>query len=196
MGLAASLAYRVVAGVIDSRKLASRDKSCFISGGFPKASHSPISLTGRRIRPVRAFVQRYGIIALTVVSNRKNRRRGTEHGSAQWGDVFETAKRYRDKKNPKQNLEFPQMYEHLNKLEQYIGRTITRLKPPHSFETFFYEYSPKRKNPALDGLRGLSWPGPEATLVHRAAEAPSHSRLYTKSAAKLHGGSLCRHRRR
>ena len=58
-------------------------------------------------------------------------------------------------------LEFPQMYEHLNKLEQYIGRTITRLKPPHSFETFFYEYSPKRKNPALDGLRSLSWPGPK-----------------------------------
>ena len=48
-------------------------------------------------------------------------------------------------------LEFPQMYEHLNQLEQYTGRTITRLKPPHSFETFFYEYSLKRKNPALAG---------------------------------------------
>ena len=53
-------------------------------------------------------------------------------------------------------LEFPQMYEPLNKLAQYTGRTITRLKPPHRFETFFYEYSLKRKTPALDGLRGLS----------------------------------------
>lgn len=42
-------------------------------------------------------------------------------------------------------LEFPQMYEHLEKLEQYTGKAIIRLKPPHSFETFFYEYSPKRK---------------------------------------------------
>ena len=30
-------------------------------------------------------------------------------------------------------LEFPQMYDHLNKLEQYIGRKITRLKAEYSF---------------------------------------------------------------
>ena len=54
-------------------------------------------------------------------------------------------------------LEFPQMYEHLDKVEQYTGRAITRLKPPHSFEYFFYEYSPERK-----------------TLGHRAGEAPGH----------------------
>ena len=58
-------------------------------------------------------------------------------------------------------LEFPQMYEHLDKVEQYTGRAITRLKPPHSFEYFFYEYSPERKNPALSRYRGLSWPGPK-----------------------------------
>ena len=69
-------------------------------------------------------------------------------------------------------LEFPQMYEHLNKLEQYTDRTITRLKPPHSFETFFYEYSPKRKNPALDGLRGLSWPGPKQRWFIMSASPP------------------------
>ena len=33
-------------------------------------------------------------------------------------------------------LEFPQMYEHLDKVEQYTGRAITRLKPPHSFLSF------------------------------------------------------------
>ena len=58
-------------------------------------------------------------------------------------------------------LEFPQMYEHLDKVEQYTGRAITRLKPPHSFEYFFYEYSPERKNPALSKYRGFSWPGPK-----------------------------------
>ena len=31
-------------------------------------------------------------------------------------------------------LEFPKMYEHLTKLERYIGRPITRLKAEHSFE--------------------------------------------------------------
>ena len=58
-------------------------------------------------------------------------------------------------------LEFPQMYEHIDKLEQYLQFPITRLKPPHTFEYLFYEYVPRRKNPALEGVPGLSWPGPQ-----------------------------------
>ena len=42
-------------------------------------------------------------------------------------------------------LEFPQMYEHLNRLEAYIGRPIIRLKAEHDFEYYFYDYTPKRK---------------------------------------------------
>ena len=57
------------------------------------------------------FTAGYGIIALAVSSSRKNRRRGAEHGSAQWGDVFQTAKRYRDKKNPRQNLILTQHFQ-------------------------------------------------------------------------------------
>lgn len=57
-------------------------------------------------------------------------------------------------------LEFPQMYDHLNKLEQYIGRKITRLKAEYSFEYYFLEYVPKRKNPALRQYTGNSWAGP------------------------------------
>ena len=73
-------------------------------------------------------------------------------------------------------LEFPQMYAHLDKVEQYTGRAITRLKPPHSFETFFYEYSPERKNPALSKYCGLSWPGPKqrwctGRLKHQVIDA-------------------------
>lgn len=57
-------------------------------------------------------------------------------------------------------LEFPQMYEHLKKLEQYIGREITYLKAEHSFEYYFSEYMPKRKNPDLRQYKGNSWAGP------------------------------------
>lgn len=57
-------------------------------------------------------------------------------------------------------LEFAGMYHHIDKLEKYIGRTITRLKSEKSFEYFFFEHSPKRKNPALVGYKGFSWSGP------------------------------------
>ncbi len=36
--------------------------------------------------------------------------------------------------------EFPQMYDHLDRLEQTIGRPITRLKAPLTAEQYFYEY--------------------------------------------------------
>ena len=52
------------------------------------------------------------------------------------------------------------MYDHLKKLEQYIGREITHLKAEHSFEYYFSEYTPKRKNPELEPYRGMSWAGP------------------------------------
>lgn len=57
-------------------------------------------------------------------------------------------------------LEFPQMYEHLKRLEQYIVREITYLKAEHSFEYYFSEYMPKRKNPKLRQYAGNSWAGP------------------------------------
>lgn len=57
-------------------------------------------------------------------------------------------------------LEFPEMYEHIDKLEAYIGRPITRLKAEHSFEYYFYDYHPVRKNPELDKYDGMSWAGP------------------------------------
>lgn len=57
-------------------------------------------------------------------------------------------------------LEFPQMYDHLKKLEKYIGRKITYLKAEHSFEYYFLEYMPKRKNPKLRQYAGNSWAGP------------------------------------
>ena len=53
----------------------------------------------------------YGVAAMVLSSSRKNRRRGAEHGSTQWGDVFQIAKRYRDKKHPKENLILTQHFQ-------------------------------------------------------------------------------------
>ena len=52
------------------------------------------------------------------------------------------------------------MYEHLARLEAYIGRPIIRLKAKHDFEYYFLHYTPKRKNPALEQYSGMSWAGP------------------------------------
>lgn len=41
-------------------------------------------------------------------------------------------------------VEFPEMYDHLIKVEEYTGRQITRLKPAHDFEYYLSEH-PKTK---------------------------------------------------
>lgn len=43
-------------------------------------------------------------------------------------------------------VEFPQMYEHLNKVERYIGRKITRLKPEHDYEYMLLEHVVHARN--------------------------------------------------
>lgn len=50
-----------------------------------------------------------GIVAL--LSSTKNMRRGEEHGSAKWGDVAQTARKYRDRKHPGQNLILTQHFQ-------------------------------------------------------------------------------------
>jgi len=57
-------------------------------------------------------------------------------------------------------LEFEGMYNHIDRLEKYIGKPITRLKSPHDFEYLFLEHMPKRNNPELVGRKGYSWGGP------------------------------------
>ena len=48
------------------------------------------------------------------------------------------------------------MYEHLDALEACIGRPITRLYPPHSFEWYMFEF------PRRCGDHGQGWPHPKA----------------------------------
>ena len=64
-------------------------------------------------------------------------------------------------------LEFDGMYHHIEKLEKYIGRPITRLKSEYSFEYLLLEHMPRRKNPELFGRKGYSWAGPETVGVLR-----------------------------
>lgn len=42
-------------------------------------------------------------------------------------------------------VEFPEMYEHIDKVEKYIGRPITRLKQEHSYEYYLLEHKQKRR---------------------------------------------------
>ena len=82
-------------------------------GKLPAAMNAPFSIhwTEYSARCLLFFTFAYGIAALVVVSSRKNTRRGAEHGSAKWGDVFQIAKKYRDKKHPKENLILTQHFQ-------------------------------------------------------------------------------------
>lgn len=62
-----------------------------------------IHWTGQSPKSVLIFTMAYAFVILLVKSNRKHYRRGEEHGSAAWGDVFQITKRYRDA-SPSQNL--------------------------------------------------------------------------------------------
>lgn len=53
-------------------------------------------------------------------------------------------------------MEFPAMYDHIKKVEQYIGRPITILKADKSFEYYMFEHE-KTKGKAK-GLKGYGWP--------------------------------------
>ena len=77
------------------------------------AMNTPFSIrwTDYSVRCLLYFSLGYGMLALVVTSGRKNTRRGAEHGSAAWGDVFQIAKRYRDKKKPKENLILTQHFQ-------------------------------------------------------------------------------------
>lgn len=53
-------------------------------------------------------------------------------------------------------MEFPAMYEHIDKVEEYIGRKITRLKAENSFEYMMLHY--KKQKGKRKGQCGYGWP--------------------------------------
>ena len=64
-------------------------------------------------------------------------------------------------------LEFPGLYAHLDKVEQYIGRPITRIQAPHSFEYYFCQHPIRRKRSTTFAEKygadhlGYGWAGPK-----------------------------------
>ena len=57
-------------------------------------------------------------------------------------------------------MEFPQMYDHLAKIESYTGREITRLRAEKSFAHYMYDH--RRSRGKFSGIRGYGWPRPRA----------------------------------
>lgn len=51
--------------------------------------------------------------------------------------------------------EFPQMYEHIAKVEKYIGRKVTKLKAEKSFDYYFSEHELTRGK--YVGMNGYGW---------------------------------------
>ena len=51
--------------------------------------------------------------------------------------------------------EFPQMYEHIAKVEKYIGRKVTKLKAEKSFDYYFSEHESKKSK--YVGMNGYGW---------------------------------------
>lgn len=81
-------------------------------------------------------------------------------------------------------LEFPAMYEHLDKLEKYIGRPITRIQAEHDYEYYFCHVPVKRKHRdafiqqfGKDYL-GYGWAGPrERWCTNRLKDKPREKYL-------------------
>lgn len=64
-------------------------------------------------------------------------------------------------------LEFPQMYEHIGKVERETGLTITRVKPDMDFEYLMFDKPINRKDSSAIKIKygadqtGHGWPGPK-----------------------------------
>lgn len=64
-------------------------------------------------------------------------------------------------------LEFPQMYEHIDKVERETGLAITRVKSPDTFEYLMFDKPVDRREDSSAAVKygagrtGLGWPGPK-----------------------------------
>lgn len=60
-------------------------------------------------------------------------------------------------------LEFPRMYEHVEKLEKALPVPVVHLKEEKGFEYYLLRYTPERKDPdsPYAGRPGMSWAGPK-----------------------------------
>ncbi len=77
------------------------------------AMNTPFQLrwTSASFRLLALFTLLYGVVVLALTSGQKHTRRGVEHGSATWGNVYSLDKKYRDVKHPRQNLIFTRHFQ-------------------------------------------------------------------------------------
>lgn len=59
-------------------------------------------------------------------------------------------------------LEFPQMYDHVRKVEQAVPVPVVWLKAERDFEYYMFHHMPERKpGSTYEGKIGMSWAGPK-----------------------------------
>ena len=59
-------------------------------------------------------------------------------------------------------LEFPQMYDHVRKVEQAVPVPVVWLKAEQDFEYYMFHHTPERKpGSTYEGKIGMSWAGPK-----------------------------------
>lgn len=82
-------------------------------GAFSQAMSGPLAIrwTEYSVRFLFVFTLLYGAAVVVITTSQKNYRRGVEHGSARWGNVVQTAKRYRDRQHPYRNLILTQHFQ-------------------------------------------------------------------------------------
>lgn len=74
--------------------------------------------------------------------------------------------------------EFPGMYVHIGKVEQYIGRKITTLKAEKSFDYYFAEHIKTKGKGKMS--QGYGWARNVGTLVHSVAKARTYKEIPKK----------------
>ena len=100
------------------------------------------------------------------------------------------------------DMEFPEMYEHLQRLDDYLYRErgihITVLRHPKGFEWIMFE-EPKQKPSSIENrkrlgvpLYGNGWPG----IKVRWCTGPSHFQGSKSAERSIPCAPLCGHRRR
>ena len=81
-------------------------------------------------------------------------------------------------------VEFPAMYEHIVKVEKYIGREITKLKEPHGYEYWLLYHKVRHRtnyNVDIRGSYGYSW----ATHMNRWCTSTLKTSLFNKHIKEL-----------
>lgn len=83
-------------------------------------------------------------------------------------------------------LEFPAMYDHIAKVEQNIGREITKLKPERDYEYYFAEHPIERKENTLYAQRygmnrpGYGWAGPKMRWCTQVLKDHPREKFFSK----------------